>query len=70
MDSIFTKLSGELDRCGITTDILAEKLNTSKHIINQKLKGELPWELWEALVICKLLGTSDIESLFVQFDNN
>lgn len=66
MDSVYPNLSYKLNEKGITTSFLAKKLNIPEDLVCSKLLGYCDWKLYEVVVICCLLNTSDVKLLFVQ----
>ena len=66
MDSIYPNLCSELSKAGICMAEVAEVLNTTETVINNKLRGIEPWLLHEVITVCRLLNTSDVEYLFIQ----
>lgn len=62
---MYPNLSFELDKAGITTAVLAEKLETSEVSVCSKMRGEIPWKLWEAMTVCQMLGNPNIPWLFL-----
>lgn len=70
MDYIYPNLCQMLKERGITTSSLAEILNESEYSVDLKLRGELPWLLSDAVRICCLLNTSDVNFLFCPENNN
>lgn len=70
MDSLYPNLCRELNKANVSISILARELNISEDIAKCKIRGEIPWLLPEAIGVCKLLNTSDIDFLFLRLDNN
>lgn len=70
MDLMYPILRQELDRLDISISYLAEALNITEDSVRNKLRGESPWMLSEALNVCKMLRYDDIKLLFLQLDNN
>lgn len=66
MDSIYPNLCTELSKAGICMAEVAEVLNTTETVINDKLRGIEPWLLHEAVTMCRLLNTSDVKFLFLR----
>jgi len=60
----YPNLCKELDAKGITLDILTERLNIPKNTLCDKLGGNTPWTLPEAISICQSLNNSDVKYLF------
>lgn len=62
---MYKNLKSEIERCGLSENQLAEKMNINFELIYSKLKGETPISLAEALQIKKILGTVlTLEELF------
>ena len=70
MDSTYPNLYRELNKANISLFLLAQELNISEDVADGKLRGEIPWLLTEAVGICRMLNTSDINFLFLRLDNN
>lgn len=66
MDSVYPNLYAELNKANISVSRLAEVLNVPEDVAYSKLRGESPWLLPEAVNICHLCNTSDINFLFLQ----
>lgn len=70
MNSIYPNLCKMLKERNITISNLAELLGESKCGVELKLCGELPWLLSDAVRICCILNTSDVNFLFCTENNN
>lgn len=70
MDYIYPNLCQELNKAKVSVAYLARFLNISEESICDKLSGTVPWSLFEAVNICRLLKISDAKYLFLQLDDN
>ena len=69
--AIFTpNLRQKMSDCGVSNRDIANLLGVDISVIDEKMRGYLPWYLHEAVRICTFLKTSDAEDLFVQLDSN
>lgn len=66
MDSVYPNLCAELSKVDISVPRLAEKLNIPVDVAYSKLRGDSPWLLPEAVNICQLCNTPDVDFLFLQ----
>lgn len=66
MKSVYPNLCKKLDDADISISRLARELNISESETYDKLGGVTPWLLSDAIIICQLLHTSDINFLFLQ----
>lgn len=66
MDSVYPNLCAELSKANISVSRLAEELNIPEDVACSKLRGESPWLLPEAVNICQLCNTPDVNFLFLQ----
>ena len=70
MGFIYPNLCRELDKMGITVDVLAEKLNIPEDSVWSKLCGDSSWTLAEIVRVCQILKNPDVKFLFLQLDSN
>lgn len=66
MGSIYPNLDQKMVEVGLTIPVLAESLGLPLDVLLSRMNGETRWLLHEAVGICQLLNTSDVELLFVQ----
>lgn len=66
MESVYPNLCKKLENADISISRLARELNISESETHDKMCGITPWLLSDAVIICQLLHTSDINFLFLQ----
>ena len=57
-------LDEKLTQCSISRTELAEILSLDETTLEEKINGSIQWKLAEAVQICSLLHTTDVEHLF------
>lgn len=64
MRASYPYLSQKLTERGISLEYLAQQLELDETTLSMKLDGLLQWDLAEAVRICCLLHTPNLEKLF------
>ncbi len=68
--SIYPNLNNRLCLYNISYAYLASILHIDEDAVSLKMQGDIPWKLYEAVHICRLLEVQDIKHLFLRLDTN
>ena len=61
---VYENLYHKMVETGTSFAILSDAIGISEEIFVEKMRGNVPWLLSEAISICAYFGTSDVNFLF------